>query len=251
MSKKPISTIEALRAQYLNCMGLEQYARWELENAVSLFQEAIRLNTAEPEYYLNLARAQVRLGNYELMQQAIRDYIQIEPNKEFTGRFENLLRNTMDEVEVRLTTLMPQPDIQLELVRAAMQMWLEYRVTLGQEPLDLNQPEVWAAALDYTARKVNLAEVSVQEVAQRYGTTETAVRIYHTDLVRILDLISCDYRYFRGQNNPLDQLAEAASLVAEAEQRFREAKQIMQRALSPQKQRRRLASTELTIPYRC
>jgi hypothetical protein len=251
MQKKQISTIEALRAHYLNCMGLEQYARWELQNAVSLFQEAIHLDAAEAEYYLNLARAQVRLGNYDLMQQVIRDYIRLEPNKEVAQRFEALLSNTMDEVEIRLTSLMPQPDIQLELVRAAMQMWLEYRVTLGQKALDLNQPEVWAAALDYTIRKVNLSEVSIQEIARRYSTTETALRVYHSDLVRVLDLISCDYRYFRGQNNPLDQLAEAAALLAEAEQRFRGARQIMQRALSPEKQRRRLTSTEFSIPYGC
>jgi hypothetical protein len=76
MDKKQISTIEELRAHYLNCTGLEQYEHWELESAISLFQQAIRLDAAEPEYYLNLARAYVRLGNHELMQQALRDYIQ-------------------------------------------------------------------------------------------------------------------------------------------------------------------------------
>src|SRR5262245_17888746 len=105
MGKKQLSTIEELRAHYLNCTGLEQYERWELESAVSLFQQAIRLDAAEPEYYLNLARAYIRLGNYELMQQALRDYIQIEPKKALISHFEALLTQTMDEVEIRLTTL--------------------------------------------------------------------------------------------------------------------------------------------------
>ena len=73
-----ISTTDKLRAQSLNRTGLEHYERWEMESAITLFQEAARLDDTEPEYHLNLARAQVRVGDYELMLQALGNYIRVE-----------------------------------------------------------------------------------------------------------------------------------------------------------------------------
>jgi len=40
-------------------------------------------------------------------------------------------------------------------------------------------------------------------------------------LVKTLDVMPCDYRYFRGDQNPLDKLVEAASMLEELEERFR------------------------------
>ena len=68
---RQISTTDKLRAQSLNRTGLEHYDRWEMESAITLFQEATRLDDSEPDYHLNLARAQVRIGDYELMLQAL------------------------------------------------------------------------------------------------------------------------------------------------------------------------------------
>jgi len=36
-----------------------------------------------------------------------------------------------------------------------------------------------------------------------------------------LDIMPCDYRYFRGDENPLDKLVEAAVMMEELEERFR------------------------------
>jgi hypothetical protein len=47
------------------------------------------------------------------------------------------------------------------------------------------------------------------------------VRAYHNDLVQALDIMPCDYRYFRGEENPLDKLVEAAAMLEELEERFR------------------------------
>ena len=218
---KEISATDKLRAQSLNRTGLEHYDRWELESAMTLFQEAARLDETEPEYYLNLARAQVRIGDYELMLQALGDYIRIETDKVMVNRFEALFSNSLDPIEVQLTTIMPQENIPLEVVGSAIQMWVEYRVTIGKAHLDLSRPEEWAAALDYTVRKVNIEDAPLEDIAAWYKTSETAVRHGHSELVKTLDIMPCDYRYFRGDDNPLDKLVEAAMMLEELEARFK------------------------------
>jgi tetratricopeptide (TPR) repeat protein len=230
---KQISTTDKLRAQSLNRTGLEHYERWELESAITLFQEAARLDDSEPEYHLNLARTQVRLGDYELMLQALGDYIRTEKDQEFIHRFEALFSNALDPVETCLTNIMPRENMPLEMVGAAIQMWVEYRVTIGKQHLDTSRPEAWAAALDYTVRKVNFKEVPLEKIAEWYSpketdvfnfnpsTTETAIRQAHNEFVKTLDIMPCDYRYFRGQDNPLDKLVEAAMMLEELEERFR------------------------------
>ena len=47
------------------------------------------------------------------------------------------------------------------------------------------------------------------------------MRAYHNDLVQALDIMPCDYRYFRGDENPLDKLVEAAAMLEDLEERFR------------------------------
>jgi len=216
-----VSTTDKLRAQSLNRTGLEHYERWELESAITLFQEATRLDNTEPDYHLNLARTQVRMGDYEQMLQALGDYINTETDPALVSRFEALFSNALDDVETRLTTVMPQHDVSLEVVGAAIQMWVEYRVTLGKEHLDLTRPEEWAAALDYTVRKVNFKEAPVENIAEWYRTNEAAVRHGHSELIKTLDIMPCDYRYYRGEDNPLDKLVEAAIMLEELEERFR------------------------------
>ncbi|MFC1976423.1 hypothetical protein ACFLXQ_08490 [Chloroflexota bacterium] len=222
MATRPISTTEKLRAQSLNRTGLEHFERWEMESAITLFQEAARLDDSEADYHLNLARAQVRMGDYELMMKALGDYIRTETDQQLVSRFETLFSNALDEVESRLTTTMPQHDIRLETIGAAIQMWLEYRVTIGKNHLDLKHPEEWAAALDYTVRKVNFEEAPASDIAQWYNSTEAAIRSSHADLINTLDIMPCDYRYYRGNDNPLDKLVEAALMLEDLERRFQE-----------------------------
>jgi len=223
MVTRPISTTDKLRAQSLNRTGLEHFERWEMESAITLFQEATRLDDTEAEYHLNLARAQVRMGDYEMMMKALGDYIRTETDERLISRFETLFSHALDEVEIRLTSIMPHHGLRLEIIGAAIQMWLEYRVTIGKGYLDLSHPEEWAGGLDYTVRKVNFTEVPAEELAQWYDTSETAIRSAHADLVEVLDIMPCDYRYYRGEENPLDKLVEAATMLEELERRFQEA----------------------------
>jgi tetratricopeptide (TPR) repeat protein len=218
---RPISPTDKLRAQSLNRTGLDHFERWEMESAITLFQEAARLHNTEPEYYLNLARAQVRMGDYELMIQALGDYIRTEKNRELASRFEALFSNALDAVETELTRVMPKHDVHLEVIGAAIQMWLEYRVTIGRRPLDLSRSEAWAAALDYTVRKVNFEEVPIEQIVEWYNISEEAIRRGHTELVESLDIMPCDYRYYRKDENPLDKLVEAAMMLEDLEKRFR------------------------------
>jgi hypothetical protein len=117
---------------------------------------------------------------------------------------------------------MPTQDLRLEIIGAAIQMWVEYWVTIGKRPLDLSHPEAWAATLDYTVRKINFEEAPLEKLIEWYRTTEWAIRSNHADLVSTLDIMPCDYRYFRGDDNPLDKLVEAAMMLEELEKRFRE-----------------------------
>ncbi len=218
---KYTSTTDKLRAQTLNRAGLEHYERWEMETAITLFQEAIRLDDEEPDYHLNLARAHVRMGDYEVMLQALGDYLRTEQDKTLINRFQALFSNALDDVEELLTSTMRAQNIRLEVIGAAIQMWLEYRVTIGKRYLDLSHPEAWAAGLDYTVRKINFEEVSLEQISEWYRANEGAVHAYHTQLVESLDIMPCDYRYFRREENPLDKLVEAASMLEDLEQRFR------------------------------
>ena len=102
------------------------------------------------------------------------------------------------------------------------QQYQEFNSYFGSETLIMRKPETWAAALDYTIRKVNLRPVTRQGVADFYGISDGAVRDRHMDLVRTLDVMPCDYRYFVGKENPLDKLVEAAELLEQLEIRFQE-----------------------------
>lgn len=215
------SPTDKIRAQSLNRTGLEHFERWELESAITLFQEATRLDDQDSIYHLNLARAQVRMGDYEQMLQSLGDYLRTEQDTNLITRFEALFSNALDDVEILLTTVMPQQGISLEIVGAAIQMWVEYRVTIGTAPLDTSHPENWAAALDYTVRKVNFTEAILEEIARLYDSPAQSIRFGHQELVKTLDVMPCDYRYFRGQENPLDKLVEAAMMLEDLETRFR------------------------------
>jgi tetratricopeptide (TPR) repeat protein len=209
------------KARKTNALGLQQYERWEVDEAIESFKEAIRLAPEEPDFHLNLARALARNGEYDAARRALASAIRFEPDKEVAERFEELFAEGMDEVEKLMTQQMTRKGLPLEVIGAAVQMWLEYRICVGRRPLVIRKAETWAAALDYTVRKINFHELSQRDMADLYGVSPSTVRAYHNDLVQTLDIMPCDYRYFRGDDNPLDKLVEAAAMLEELEERFR------------------------------
>jgi len=210
------------KAQEYSERGLRQYERWEIEDAVKSFELAARNDPSNPDHYLNLARALARFGDYDRALRALADFMRYEGDTTLTARFERLFANAMDEVETLITEKMTAAGISLEEVGAAIQMWLEYRIAIGRRPLSMRKPETWAAALDYTVRKVNFREVTQREVGELYGISNNALRSHFNELIETLDIMPCDYRYFRGENNPLDKLVEAAAMLERLEERFRE-----------------------------
>ncbi|GAB4537376.1 MAG: hypothetical protein Kow0063_24070 [Anaerolineae bacterium] len=215
------STSDRRRAAQLNEEGLLRYRRWEVEEAVRTFRQATELEPDQPDYHLNLARALARFGDYEGTLRALGDFLRTESDPALTERFERLFGNAMDEVETLLTEAMTRHDLPLDIIGAAIQMWMEYRIAIGRRPLDTSDPAPWAAALDLTIRKVNFREAPLREIAEWYHTQPSLVRRHHMDLVKTLDVMPCDYRYFRGDQNPLDKLVEAAAMLEELEERFR------------------------------
>ncbi len=57
--KKASEDVRGQAASY-NVEGLEYYERWEVEDAIKRFKEAVRLVSDDPEYYLHLARSRAR-----------------------------------------------------------------------------------------------------------------------------------------------------------------------------------------------
>ena len=219
--RQPIPAAALQKARKTNVLGLQHYERWEIEEAVEAFRAAIQIHPREAEFHLNLARALARYGDFDAARRALGSYIRYEPDKSLSERFEHLFAEGMDEVETLVTKQMTEKGLPLEVVGAAVQMWLEYRICVGNRPLIIRKPETWASALDYTIRKVNFHELTQREMADLYGVSPSTVRAYHNDLVQTLDIMPCDYRYFRGDENPLDRLVEAAAMLEELEERFR------------------------------
>jgi tetratricopeptide (TPR) repeat protein len=210
------------QARRANALGLQYYERWEMDEAIRSFNEAIELEPEEAEFHLNLARALARYGDFDTAIRALGSYIRFEPDRTLAERFEHLFGEGMDEVETLLTQQMNDQELPLEIIGAAVQMWFEYRICIGRRPLVIRKPETWASALDYTIRKVNFCELPQREIADLYRVSPSTVRSYHSDLVQALDIMPCDYRYFRGEENPLDKLVEAAAMLEELEERFRQ-----------------------------
>ncbi len=202
--------------------GVRAYEQWEVEKAIEALEEAVRLNPSKAAYHIALAQALARYGDFDHALRELANYLRLNPNSPIAGRIEQLFARGMDPVEEVLTRKMKAARLPLNLIGAAIQMWMEFRITLGEEPLAVPKPAAWAAALDYTVRKVNLRDVALEKLAAYYGVSPDTVRKHHKRLVQMLDIMPCDYRYFTGEDNPLDKLVEAAELLEELEARFRE-----------------------------
>lgn len=222
MVAKKGSEASASRAEAYNQEGAQAYADWNIERAVDRLHAAIRLDSDRSEYHLNLAKALSRAGDFDQALHALAEFIRLEPQSEVAERFVQLFASGLDEVESILTEKMSNAAMPIELIGAAMQMWLEYRIAVGREPLLMRKPETWAAGLDYTVRKVNLRQVTQKEIGNLYGVSGSTLRDRFESLVATLDVMPCDYRYFVGEQNPLDKLVEAAELLEQLENRFRE-----------------------------
>lgn len=202
--------------------GLAHFAKWNIDKAIAAFIEAIRHDGDNPEYHLNLARTYARSGDYQQAMSALGEYLRTESDEKIAERFERLFSSALDEVETVLIDTMRQQEMMVQQIGKAIQMWLEYRITIGRTPLRIPKPEIWAAALTHAVGKVNFADKKMSEIAAMYGISERALREKYQELVSTLDIMPADYRYFVGEKNPLDKLVEAAKVLEDLDRRFQE-----------------------------
>ncbi len=205
-----------------NIAGLEYYAGWEIDKAVAAFSEASSADPDNPEYHLNLARTYARGNNYQEAVKSLGEYLRTETNENIAERFERLFSSALDEVETILIDKTAELGLPVQQTGKAIQMWLEYRITLGRQTLDIQQPAEWAAALTLAICKINFLPFSRAQIAALYAVSEDQLKQKSNELVRVLDLMPADYRYFTGENNPLDKLVEAAQMLDDLYDRFQD-----------------------------
>ena len=221
MSPSQISAADRKKAEQLYQEAMEAHERWDVEVAIKKLENVLSLVSNKPAYHMSLAQALARSGDFDRALRALANYLRLAPDAPIANRIEQLFASGMDAVEEALTERMTAEHLPLEMIGAAIQMWVEFRIALGEEPLAIPKPETWAAALDYTVRKVNLREVSVDKIAACYNVAGPTMRKHSEELIKMLDIMPCDYRYFISDQNPLDKLVEAAELLEELETRFR------------------------------
>jgi tetratricopeptide (TPR) repeat protein len=220
-SKKPTAKAQRYAAGQ-NETGLQYYATWEIDKAIEAFRETVAADPENPEYHLNLARAYARGSNFQEAIRSLGEYLRTETNEDIAARYERLFSSALDEVETELIEKTRAMGMPIQQTGKAIQMWLEYRITLGRRPLRVPKPELWAAALTYAVGKVNFSPVTRVEVADLYGVSERSLKQKYEELVQTLDLMPADFRYFTGKENPLDKLVEAAQMLDELYGRFRD-----------------------------
>ncbi len=208
------------KAAELNEVGLQYYAGWEIEQAIGTFQEAANLDPENPEYHMNKARAYARNGSYPEAMRSLGDYLHVETDEDLSERYERLFSSAFDEVETQLIAGMDTMDLSLELKGRAIQMWLEYRLTLGRRQMALESVGEWAASLAYVICRLNFRDIQREEVASIFGVDPHSLKKKSEILVETLDLIPADYRYFIGKENPLDKVFEAAQQMNALDQGF-------------------------------
>ncbi len=210
------------RGEKYNQAGLQFYQDWELEKAIAAFKKAAAAEPDNAEYHLNLARAFARSSNFHEAIQTLGEYLRTETDATLSSRYERLFSSALDEVESALIEGMRQLGLSIQYTGKAIQMWLEYRITIGRRPLRVTKPELWSAALAYTIVKVNFVQINLKTVADAFNISERSLKERFNELVQALDLMPADYRYFVGDQNPLDKLVEAAQIMEELDQRFME-----------------------------
>lgn len=220
MSPSQPGAAERKKAEFLYKEAMEAYDRWEVDEAVEKLEGALKIIPNNAAYHMSLAQILSRAGDFDRALRSLANYLRLMPDSEVAERIQQLFASGMDPIEEHLTEKMSASKMPIDMIGAAIQMWMEFRIALGEEPLSMPKPEAWAAALDYTVRKVNLHDAPLDYLVNLYQVSAETMRKHNKTLVKRLDIMPCDYRYFTGDENPLDKLVEAAELLERLESRF-------------------------------
>ncbi len=196
-----------------NKLGLNHLIHWEIDRAIVAFQAASKAAPNNPEYHMNLAKAYARAGSYPEAMRSLGDYLHAETDEALADRYQQLFSSTLDTVEEKLIEGSASLEFPIQLTGRAMQMWLEYRLSVGRRELSIPDPRPWAAALIYAVCKVNFQKIGRARLATVFQISEELLDEPYHSLLETLDLIPADFRYFVGDDNPLDKIFEAAQLM--------------------------------------
>jgi len=208
------------KAEAKNEEGLKLYNSWEIEGAIMAFREAVAADYDNPEYHLNLARAYARSSDYHQAITALGDYLRTEKDEAIAERYERMFSSALDNVETRLIEAMKKMGMTVQQIGKGIHMWLEFRIAYGRRPLIIKKPDTWAAALAYAIAKVNLLDIKRSQVLQTFKAEAADFEKVYAEIIETLDVMPADYRYFAGENNPLDKLVEAARVLEDLDEKF-------------------------------
>ena len=209
-SSKKTSAAQRKKARKYNETGIKHFDAWELEDSLIAFADAVAADDSEPDYHMNLARGYARSGRFDQAIEALGGYLHVETDEKIASRFEKLFSSALDPVEEGLITGLRELKAPMQLIGKTIQMWLEFRITYGRRQLRIPKPEIWSAALTFAIFKVNMNEVAAEEIQAHYNVTERSLKEKYEEIIKTLDLMPGDYRYFVGAENPLDKLVDAA-----------------------------------------
>jgi hypothetical protein len=215
-----MATKKEAQAEAKNKEGLKLYDSWEVEGAIMAFREAVAADYDNPEYHLNLARAYARSSDYHQAITALGDYLRTEKDEAIAERYERMFSSALDNVETRLIEAMKKMGMSVQQIGKGIHMWLEFRIAYGRRPLRIKKPETWAAALAYAIAKVNLLDVKRPQILQTFKVDASEFEKIYEEIIGTLDVMPADYRYFAGENNPLDKLVEAARMLEDLDNKF-------------------------------
>jgi tetratricopeptide (TPR) repeat protein len=181
------------------------------------------LDGAVQEYARHMeTRLQEESDRQEQMQEKARQHIKSSAERQI-AEIQERRGALADPVEMLFVERLRSAGLATKVIQAARQLWLEYRICAGRNSIPMRKPETWAAGVDYTVRRVSFLDGTDADIAQLYEVSQISVRARHAEIVERLDIMPCDYRYFVGDENPLDRLVEAATMLEELEERFRKA----------------------------
>jgi tetratricopeptide (TPR) repeat protein len=220
MSFTQPSAAKRRKAEALYQEAMDAHQRWDMEQAIKKLEAALDVYPNNAFYHMTLGQMLSRAGDFDRALRSLANYLRLAPDSKVAERIEQLFASGMDPVEESLTDKMTLAQMPIDMISVAIHMWMEFNISMGEEPLNIRKPEAWAAALDYTIRKVNLRDISLHDLGKFYGVSDETIRKHHRSLVKGLDIMPCDYRYFTGDQNPLDKLVEAAEILEQLETKF-------------------------------
>ncbi len=141
---------------------------------------------------MRLAQVLSRAGDFDRALLGTGQLPQTEPESKVASRIEQkLFASGMDPVENVITERMTATHLPIDLIGAAIQMWMELRISLGRShPRYLCQARGMGSRGGlYGAQGEPPRREKLEELANTYETSAETIRKHHETLVTRLDIM--------------------------------------------------------------